>query len=510
MSLLPRVPLESGLLHGTLFSSCIVILGVYLWFRPASAFRNIPGPRSPSWLFGHMALLKLSHNYGDYEFKWQKLYGPVYKIVGCLGQERLMISDPVALQYILNNPHVTIGPDLGNAVRLLFGEKSSMGVNNSAHKRLRVALNPGFTAASVRSYLAVLEQAAQTLAERIEESSLAGAWVNVCPLLSLATLSTIIALGYSTKDLGEQFMSNNFQVMAIAANQSSIQIMADAIGARLPSWLRRAAIHLPTHQFKTIRTAKYLADQIGTQSVRAKRDAARQGLEMDTDLYGQLRERLYRMSPLLPDSLPTRHPANTLSFGLLELARAPEFQDQLRQEIYGTLGSSHARVYDSMPLLDGFIKECLRLYPAEAIVDRIAVEDIIIPLSHSITTSTGEHLSQIPIRKGQIAAVVRLESAWGEHAMEFNPRRWLDETVYKGDATDGVYANLPTFLGGPRACLGDLHEILEMQVVFCELVGKFTFTLPEGQSTHTRFATSLMPVTADGQKGAPLCVKRFI
>ncbi|KAJ6481433.1 cytochrome P450 [Mycena vitilis] len=522
---LSLMSLETGLLHGALLSCCIVsLVVVYLWFRPASVLHNIPGPRSPSWLFGHLAQLRLSQPYGAHEFNWQKLYGPVYRIFGCLGQERLVISDPVALQYILNSPDVAIGPDLRNSVRLLFGEKCSMGVDNEAHKRLRVALNAGFTAAAVRSYTTLIEQAAQTLAERMEESS--GAWVNVCPLFSVAALSTCftVVLGYSTKDLGEEFMTNNFEILAIACNQSSMQIMADAIGARLPSWLRAVTTRLPTEQFKTIRRAKYLADQVGTQSVREKGDAARQGLEMDTDLYGKLLnssdttrlsedEIVAQTALIMVAGQDTT--ASTLSFALLELAKAPEFQSQLRLEIH----SSHARGvgYDSMPLLNAFIKECLRLYPAEAIVDRIAVEDMVIPLSKSIKTATGEHLSQIPIRKGQILMVAiasyqQSESGWGEHAMEFNPRRWLDKNVYQGEVAGGLYSNLCSlaFLGGPRACLGWRFAILEMQVFVCELVGKFTFTLPEGQSTSTRFTTTLMPIMANGQKGAPLCVKRFV
>ncbi|KAJ6451241.1 cytochrome P450 [Mycena vitilis] len=521
---LPLLLLENGLFHSTLLSCCIFSLGVYLWLRPASAIHNIPGPRSPSWLFGHMAQLRLSQPYGAYEFGWQKLYGPVYRIFGCFGQERLMISDPVALQYILNSPDVAIGPDLANAVRLLFGEKCSMGVDNEAHKRLRVALNAGFTAAAVRSYLDVIEQAARTLADKIEESS--DAWINVCPLLSQATLSTVseVILGYSITDLGEEFMANNFKILAIACNQSSLQIMADAIGACLPSWLRGAAKHLPTEQFKTIRRAKYLADRKGAQSVRERRDSARQGLEMDTDLYGKLVNSSDTLQNRLSEDEIVAQTAlimvagqdttsNTLSFGLLELARAPELQTQLREEIHAS--QARGAAYDSMPLLNAFIKECLRLYPAAAIADRIAVEDMVIPLTNSIMTTTGEELSQIPIRKGQILMVAiasyqRLESGWGEHAMEFNPRRWLDENVYKEEAADGVYANLLAFLGGPRACLGWRFAILEMQVFFCELIGKFTFALPEGQSTSTRFTTTLMPTMANGQKGAPLCVKRFV
>jgi cytochrome P450 len=49
-----------------------------------------------------------------------------------------------------------------------------------------------------------------------------------------------------------------------------------------------------------------------------------------------------------------------VAFGLLELARVPELQEKLRAEIH----SSHENArpssiaYDSMPLLNAFIKVC--------------------------------------------------------------------------------------------------------------------------------------------------------
>ncbi|KAJ7662846.1 cytochrome P450 [Mycena polygramma] len=512
-------------------STCVVFLSILcgcylLWPRSAGTIRNIAGPPSTSWLLGHMVQLKLAATYGDYEFNWQKVYGAVYKVMGCLGQERLMISDPIALNYILNSPYFGFGPDVQTAIHLLYGEQSTMGVTEQAHKRLRTALNTGFTASAVRKYTPVLQQAAQALAEQLNEPS--AQWTNVSPLLSLATLSTMsqVVLGYSTKDLGEEFMSNNFQIMAMASNQSSTQLLGDAIGARLPSWLTRAIIHLPTRTFRAVRTAKYLADRIGTQSVREKRDAASQGLETDADLYGQLLDlhASHEMkAKLTEDELVAQTAilmiagqdttANTLSFGLMELARAPDFQDQLRREINSNLQNGVA--YDGMPLLNAFIKECLRIYPAEAITDRIALQDMVIPLADSITTATGERLSQIPVRKGQILMLAlasnhRLESRWGEDAMDFKPSRWLKGTAYKGEATAGLYANLFSFLGGPRGCLGWRFAVLEMQVFICELVGKFTFTLPEGQSVTTRIANTLLPTMANGQKGAPLCIKRIV
>jgi cytochrome P450 len=42
---------------------------------------------------------------------------------------------------------------------------------------------------------------------------------------------------------------------------------------------------------------------------------------------------------------------------LLELARHPDFQEKLRAEVHSALGTSSAPVsYDSMPLLNAFIK----------------------------------------------------------------------------------------------------------------------------------------------------------
>lgn len=115
---------------------------------------------------------------------------------------------------------------------------------------------------------------------------------------------------------------------------------------------------------------------------------------------------------------------NTIAFGLVELAKQPYLQEQLRNEIHSSLGASRTPAYGSMPLLNAFIKveqlnfcmldgngklsimqELLRLYPAEPLTDRIALEDTVLPLTESITSPEGETISQIPVRKGQIVTL---------------------------------------------------------------------------------------------------------
>ncbi|KAJ7920916.1 cytochrome P450 [Mycena leptocephala] len=507
--------------------AAFVSLSIVLHRR--STIRNIPGPPSPSWIFGNMLQLILSRTYGDHEFAWQRLYGVVYRFKGCLGKDRLMVSDALAMQYILNSGHFALSPFLQNMGGLVYGDGNLFGLRGQMHKRIRNEWNIGFSAAAVRSYQPIFEKVAQTISQELEATQAPS--INIAPLLGTATFSAIAeaALGYSVKDLGEEYVAVNFQIISASASQSAGQILADAIGAHLPTWLWRAASYLPTKTFKAVRMAKYLANQLGERVVQDKKDSAQRGLDIDHDIFGALlttghsdttrkaltsEEIVEQTSIIMIAGQDTT--ANTIGFGLLELARNPELQKILRAEIHSAVGAAGLGniAYDRMPLLNAFIKESLRVYPAEPLTDRIALQDTAIPLSESIISSTGEQISEIPVRKGQmvvvgIASYQRLESRWGEDAHQFRPSRWLDGTISKGEAI-GPYANLLTFLGGPHTCLGWRFAILEMQVILCELVGKFSFALPENDPVRVRVANTLVPTMSNGQKGIPLNITRIL
>ncbi|KAJ7028339.1 cytochrome P450 [Mycena alexandri] len=461
--------------------------------------------------------------YGDHELGWLKLYGPVYRLKNCFGQDRLMVADPAALNYIANSPQFKPSPMQENMLYLLFGRKSLPCVPVEEHKSLRAALNVGFTAAAVRSYQPIFEKAASRLTEELDKSP---SRIDICSLLSFAMLSIIgeAVLGQSPEELGEELIRNNFEIVAVAASQSREQILAEAIGSRLPAWLFHAVAHLPTQTFRTIRDAKRLAYELGNRIVEEKLVSARNGLDTDADVFGVLLN--LDASDTTKNGLPgdvvaaqtalflvagQETTATTLVLGLRALAQLPEFQARLRSEITANAGQI---AYDSMPLLNAFIKETLRMFPVVPIDDRIAREDTIIPLSEKITLSTGEEISHICIEKGQIvsmaiAAFQRLESRWGKDAHEFNPNRWLQGSAYRGAEALGPYANLMSFLGGPHTCLGWRFAVFEMQVFICELVRQFSFALPENDTVRIRLATALIPVMSNGQKGAPMIVSRI-
>ncbi|KAJ7665635.1 cytochrome P450 [Mycena rosella] len=121
-----------------------------------------------------------------------------------------------------------------------------------------------------------------------------------------------------------------------------------------------------------------------------------------------------------------------------------------------------------------------------------------------------KHIHELPIQKGQsiflaLGAYQRLESLWGSNTDEFKPSRWLEGDPCPGHAL-GPYAQLVAFLGGPRVCAGWCFAILEKQVIFTEVLGKYLFSLPEDNVVRSRIAATHFPVDGEGVKGLWLSV----
>ncbi|KAJ7712946.1 hypothetical protein B0H16DRAFT_551664 [Mycena metata] len=87
--------------------------------------------------------------------------------------------------------------------------------------------------------------------------------------------------------------------------------------------------------------------------------------------------------------------------------------------------------------------------------------------------------------------------------------RWLDGKTNQGDAV-GPDANILSFLGGPKTCLRWRFAVLEMQVIYCELVRKFAFAAPDNEPPQTRLMTALLPMDSKGERPLPLRITRVL
>ncbi|KAK1222074.1 hypothetical protein PQX77_015099 [Marasmius sp. AFHP31] len=202
--------------------------------------------------------------------------------------------------------------------------------------------------------------------------------------------------------------------------------------------------------------------------------------------------------------------ASTLNWLLYELSRNPKWQQRLIQEIQDVReetgrsdGPLTVKDVEGMPVLNAIIKETLRFHPIVPDLVREAENDDIIPLECPITDVSGSVLKEIPVIKGQrvimnIFEYNRLRPVWGEDADVWNPERFLDTTR---PTTLGVFANLLTFSGGIRACIGWRFAILELQVVTTALTEAFEFSPVEGiEIQHVKVGAN--PPMIKGKWGA--------
>jgi len=184
--------------------------------------------------------------------------------------------------------------------------------------------------------------------------------------------------------------------------------------------------------------------------------------------------------------------ANQLSFVLYEVARHPEVQARLRQEVATMLRAVNDRGDSeyNMADLDGMqytlavLKEGLRLHPVVWGPVLSAVRDDVLPLSKPIKTRKGKIISELPVRAGQnvhlsLAGYNRLKDIWGNDAHEFRPERWLDGSVSQKGHQYGVYHNLGNFASGATSCLGWRFAVITIQTFLVEIFRNFHITYPD-------------------------------
>jgi len=172
----------------------------------------------------------------------------------------------------------------------------------------------------------------------------------------------------------------------------------------------------------------------------------------------------------------------TMTWALYALTQNKDAQTKLREEV-SSLSTDEPSMDDlnGLHYLDFVVRETLRLYPPVPSVTREAVKDDCIPLSKPFTDTKGMVRNEIRIRKGQsimipICLINRDKSIWGEDSTEFKPERWAN-IPDAAASVHGVWSNLLTFIGGPRACIGYRFSIVETKALLFTLIRAFEFDL---------------------------------
>ncbi|KAF9047357.1 cytochrome P450 [Panaeolus papilionaceus] len=493
---------------------------------------NVPGPEPESFLLGNLPEIFQSQA-GVPDFKYQSKFGDVVRVKGPFGEDRLLISDPKALQYIFHTSGYGFlkWPERTEISRVLMG-RGLLWADGEIHKRQRKVMLPGFGAPESKSFVPIFRRVSAQLTERwadlIAASPDQSVVLNVASWLSRATMDSI----------GEAAFDCHFGALANLDNEfmkAYLGLMSDTLGSPpksailmqtlLPVWaLNLMSKYSQARNLVHARHTAKLANAMTKEFLDSKAEALLQG-KGNKDVLSLLvkannsekastrltdEEMLAQVRTLLLAGHETS--ATTLCWVLLELARHPDIQEKLRQEIRETERNIHERGdadftandFESMRYLVAVIKESMRFHPALYHNYRQAVNDDVLPLSKPIITTDGKKLTELPIPKGtktilSIAAYNRNTELFGEDAHIYNPDRWLERTERKGPAL-GVHGNLLTFAGGVRACIGWRFALYEVYALTVEIINNFQLSTTPDLQRLRREACLVMIPTLEGEQ----------
>ncbi|MER0478899.1 cytochrome P450 [Streptomyces sp. Edi2] len=391
---------------------------------------------------------------------------------------------PEGVQQILASQAANFRKDhpLYEEVRQAFGN-GLLTSQDSDYLRQRRLVQPLFTKRRVDSYAAAITTEAGTLAERWRTAG--DNTVDLIPEMNRLALRTVarILFGLDAAAVEDTFhrcapVINSYVVrrayvpvkvprdwptpanLRVRAATDELNALCDRVIAD-----RRAARGAATSAGEAGEAGG--ADERGEREVRDERNEMDEGDDLlsllaaaGNDEDGSLDATEVREQVLIFLLAGHETTATSLAFTLHLLARHPEEQQRVREEIDRVLGgrTPSAADLDRLPYLTQALKESMRLYPAAPVISRRAVA----------ATEIGGY--RIPAGADVVVApwvTHRSPELW-EDPERFDPRRFAPER----EAERHRYAWFP-FGGGPRACIGQHFSMLESVLALATLLRRY-------------------------------------
>ncbi|KAL7304515.1 hypothetical protein TKK_0003304 [Trichogramma kaykai] len=159
--------------------------------------------------------------------------------------------------------------------------------------------------------------------------------------------------------------------------------------------------------------------------------------------------------------------STTMSFALYELAKNPDVQRKLREELSGVLEKNDGKVtYDmlmnSLPYLEMVISETLRMYPILPYLDRMTEKDYQCPLTKLVVPADVPVV--VPMRS------LHMDPNYFPHPQRFDPSRFSGEN--KINIKPNTYF---PFGDGPRICVGMRLGLIQTKLGLIRLISNYEF-----------------------------------
>ncbi len=396
-----------------------------------------------------------------YRNAWQK-HGDYIKFRVLPKVYMYLLAHPAAIEYVLHtNLKNYRKPDSFNhSVQLLAGNGilTSEGEFWRTQRRL---MQPAFSRNSVAS---IGVHMTDSLGRFVDEWSAAGDARQVDVLPEMMRLGLRIA--------SRTLMGTDISDDADAIGQA-YRTTFEYVSLKMNGHLMFSPLWLPTRLNREFRAAKSLLDGVVMDLIARRRREPEHNDVLGRLIAAQDEESGIGMTDSqLRDEVITLLTAGhetggaALSWALYLLAKHPDAQQQLHDEVHAVLENRPACVTDlpQMPLATAIFEETLRLYPPAWGMPRetLAADEV---LGYPIPAKSTLMLSQLLAH--------RHPDFWSKPD-QFDPAQFL------GTHDRAKFAYFP-FGGGARICIGNHMAMLEGPLALATLVDRFHFTLVPNQ-----------------------------
>ncbi|TBU25929.1 cytochrome P450 [Dichomitus squalens] len=502
------------------------LLYVVRWLSDRQRYDVHRVPSAPHalahWLWGH-ELLTFQGEATETYTKWAALAGPFFRVKGALFHPDIIVAaDHGAVQHIFQNCDDYVkSPAFRPPVANVLG-KGLVWAEGDDHKTQRRIIAPAFSSEAIKGMADDISECSEKLESRLTNHILAAggaATVNMIEYASTCTLDIIgrVAFGHDFK------AGQSTEAQEIHASWEGHVNTGLGFGGFVAMLVMRAVpfitlllTKLPVEAIRAGGRIREITTKLAMRLLESG-NVSEKGRDIMSILVKAERESGAKggkrgLTPQqIVDNVNTfimvghETTAGSLAFTLLELAKNPAVQQRLRDEIR-TVGRDLS--YDDiqrLEYLDAVVKEGLRLHPASPQTERVALRDDVIPLSKPLTTPSGETLSSVRVRAGQVFHIpfttMHVNPAvWGPTATKFDPSRWLTPGgVPPPSELPHGWSGLVTFCDGPRNCIGYRLAVFEFKVILATLLRSLEFHETTAV-VRAKISPTLQPVV-DGRGG---------
>ncbi|EEB90653.1 hypothetical protein MPER_11111 [Moniliophthora perniciosa FA553] len=233
------------------------------------SLKFLQGPPNPSLLLGHDYDLLNEKEVGVLEFKWFTDYGTIFRAATCFYEDMLVVADPKALQHIFHKSSYRYKKpkDFVQGAFRRFGPgltavQAVISATGSQHRRQRKIMNPAFSAAQVKPFVATFRRHTKSLVIKWREQVQAGtASIDTVEWFKKMTLD---ALGETMfdYDFGELQNQNNElsnmvrNLFVDSVRPGPMKLLYGAARRSLPDSLANLTEYFPTKE--DVRWRKWL------------------------------------------------------------------------------------------------------------------------------------------------------------------------------------------------------------------------------------------------------------